>query len=177
MRLPVPAFRLLPRYKAALTSRSSMSYVASIDQGTSSSRVCIYDVKCNLVGFHQLEHTQFFPAPGHVEHNALDIYKNVKTCMEEAMKMANASSKDIKALGITNQRETTVVWNKRTGKPYHNAIVWNDSRTADICERVASEGGKDRLRAKTGLPISPYFSASKIHFLLANVPVLRIDSL
>jgi glycerol kinase len=150
-----------------------MSYVLSIDQGTSSSRVSIFNHDCSMVAFTQKEHAQIYPAVSCVEHNAIEIWHNVKACIEETMKQASLTSTDIVSIGITNQRETTVVWNKRTGLPYHNAIVWNDSRTAAICESIARIGGKDRFRPKTGLPLNPYFSASKLNYLLDTVSGLR----
>ena len=148
--------------------------MASIDQGTSSSRVMIFDREGSVVAAHQLEHAQHFPQPGWVEHDPLEIWDRVADCVSESMRKAHLSASDICALGITNQRETTVVWNRSTGKPYHNAIVWNDTRTADICDRLAASlGGKDALRRKTGLPIASYFSASKLIYLLETIPGLR----
>lgn len=150
-----------------------MSFVLSIDQGTSSSRVSVFDHACNVVAYHQLEHQQFFPAVSCVEHSAVEIWDNVKAGIEEVMSTAGLKNSDIASIGITNQRETTVVWNKRTGEPYFNAIVWNDARTAYICDAIGRRGGKDKLRAKTGLPLNAYFSASKLKYLLDTVPNLR----
>jgi glycerol kinase len=93
-----------------------------------------------------MEHTQIYPEPGWVEHDPLEIWKNVEICMEKALEMAKITRKQVVSVGITNQRETTVVWNKKTGKPYYNAIVWNDGRTANICDDLSRHGGKDRLR-------------------------------
>lgn len=155
--------------------RKMLSCVASIDQGTSSSRVIIFDRNGRVLASHQAEHTQHYPHPGHVEHDPEQIWQTVRQCLSEA---ANAVSQPIKleTIGITNQRETTVVWNKQTGKPYHNAIVWNDNRTGDICNRISREGGKDKFRSKTGLPVATYFSASKLVYLLDTVPGLRADA-
>lgn len=113
----------------------SMSYVIAIDQGTSSTRAIIFDHHCLIMSCRQKEHEQIYPAAGYVEHDPLEIWQRAYECVNEAMEETRLTAKDIVSLGITNQRETTLVWNKRTGKPYHNAIVWNDSRTAEICER------------------------------------------
>ena len=112
-----------------------MSYVIAIDQGTSSTRAIVFDHDCLIMACCQKEHTQIYPAAGFVEHNPLEIWQRVCECVNEVMGETRLSAKDIVSLGITNQRETTIVWNKRTGLPYHNAIVWNDSRTTEICER------------------------------------------
>ena len=151
------------------------SYVASIDQGTSSSRFMIFDHEKNVIASHQMEHTQYYPKAGYVEHDAMEIWNNVVKCAEEAMSRGRCNFNRIKALGITNQRETTLIFNRHTGKPYHRAIVWNDTRTAYLTEKfsAASPLGKDRYRAKTGLPIATYFSAFKIMHLLDTVPGLR----
>ena len=118
-----------------------------------------------------------FPKPGQVEHDPIEMWQRTQQVVAGAMKSANLEASQIAALGITNQRETTIVWNRHTGLPYHNAIVWNDDRTSGICEMLSSQpGGKDRLRAKTGLPIAPYFSASKLMWLLDVVPGLREDA-
>lgn len=158
-----------------------MSCVAAIDQGTTSSRVIIFDHSGAILGLHQLEHKQIYPAPALVEHDVEEIYRNVVTCCTNALKAAGKKPSDLASVGITNQRETIVVWDRRTGKPYHNALVWQDQRGAPLCEKLSAEGardgGQDRLRKKTGLPIVPYFSASKLTWLLENVPGLRADAL
>lgn len=153
----------------------TLSCVAAIDQGTSSTRVLIISSNGKVLGSHQVEHTQFYPQAGQVEHDPLEIWNSVKTCLSGAI--AGISQKvKIVSIGITNQRETTVAWNKTTGAPYHKAIVWNDTRTENICERIAKNGGTDRFREKTGLPIASYFSASKLLYLLENVDGLRADA-
>jgi glycerol kinase len=149
--------------------------IASIDQGTSSTRVLIINSQGQVLGSHQVEHTQFFPVAGQVEHDPLEIWNSVKICLSGAIGGISTKAQVV-AIGITNQRETTVVWNKHTGKPYHKAIVWNDTRTNQICEEMSKVGGADKYRAKTGLPIACYFSASKLVFLLATVPGLRKDA-
>jgi glycerol kinase len=156
-----------------------MSVIASIDQGTSSTRCLLFNIEGAIVGSHQVEHTQYCPKPGYVEHDAMEIWENTSNCVKKSLKSANLTSKDVKGIGITNQRETTIVWNKITGKPYHNAIVWNDSRTASICDRYANESmlGLDRWREKTGLPLATYFSLSKLVYYLENIPELREDVL
>ena len=152
-------------------------YVASLDQGTSSTRFMVFDKEGTIVANYQEENTQIFPKPGQVEHNPIEMWQRTQNCIAGAMRIAKLESKQIVALGITNQRETTVVWNKHTGVPYHNAIVWNDDRTSGICEMLSQQpGGKDRLRSKTGLPIAPYFSATKLMWLLDVVPGLRRDA-
>ena len=151
-------------------------YVASIDQGTSSTRFMVFDVEGNAVANYQEENVQMYPKPGHVEHDPIEMWQRTQNCIAGAMRVAKLERSQIAALGITNQRETTIVWNKLTGVPYHNAIVWNDDRTSSICEMLSQRGGKDRLRAKTGLPIAPYFSASKLMWLLDVIPGLRQDA-
>lgn len=154
----------------------SARFVGSIDQGTSSTRFMIFSSSGDVVSIHQLEHTQHYPQPGFVEHDPLEILANTKLCMNEALKKANLTSEDIAAIGITNQRETSVVWNRSTGLPYHNAIVWNDNRTASICDELVQGGHSDTVQAITGLPIAPYFSASKVLHMLRLVPGLREDA-
>ena len=154
-------------------------YVCAVDQGTSSSRVMVFDRAGSVVSSHQLEHKQYYPKSGYVEHDPLEIWERVSECAREAIRVAKLREGgcDIRALGITNQRETTVVWNRFTGKPYHNAIVWNDARTEGICERLSAQhGGPNAFRSKTGLPIATYFSASKLIYLLETVPGLRADA-
>lgn len=153
----------------------SQSCVAAIDQGTSSTRVLIISSNGKVLGSHQVEHTQFYPQAGQVEHDPLEIWNSVKTCLSGAIASISEKVK-IVSIGITNQRETTIAWNKTTGAPYHKAIVWNDTRTESICERIAGAGGNDRFREKTGLPIASYFSASKLLYLLENMPGLREDA-
>ena len=151
-------------------------YVAAIDQGTTSTRCILFNRRGETVSVHQLEHTQIFPKPGWVEHDALEIWQRTQEVVRSALDKADASARDIAAVGITNQRETTVVWNRRTGKPYANAIVWQDTRTDKICADLAKDGGQDRFRAQVGLPLATYFAGPKIRWLLDNVPGLREDA-
>ncbi len=148
-------------------------YVAAIDQGTTSTRCMIFNHAGESVALHQLEHRQIFPQPGWVEHDALEIWARTQDVIREAMRKAGAGPEDIAAVGITNQRETAVVWEKATGRPVYNAIVWQDTRTDRICSELAREGGQDRFRERTGLPLATYFSGPKIMWLLANVDGLR----
>jgi glycerol kinase len=147
------------------------SLVAAIDQGTTSSRCILFDRSGRPVASHQLEHAQITPRPGWVEHDADEILERVRTCVRVALRGAGADSTALAAVGISNQRETTVVWSRRTGRPVHNAIVWQDTRTAQACERLAAggTGGADRFRALTGLPISTYSSALKLAWILDAV--------
>ena len=147
-------------------SKSKQKFIASIDQGTSSTRFMVFDKSGNTIAISQKEHKQYYPQQGHVEHDAQEIWMNVKTCVEEALRKANLSSDNIVSLGITNQRETTVIWDKITGLPYTHAIVWNDTRTTAFCESLKSQGLEDKIKEKTGLPLSCYFSASKIKYLI-----------
>jgi len=148
-------------------------YVAAIDQGTTSTRCMLFNHSGQPVGAHQLEHEQIYPQPGWVEHDPLEIWKRTQEVIKGALDKANAAVEDIVAVGITNQRETTVVWNKNSGKPYHNAIVWQDTRTDKICNQLAKDGGQDRFRPQVGLPLATYFSGPKIKWLLDNVDGLR----
>ena len=142
------------------------SLVAAIDQGTTSSRCILFDHAGQPVASHQLEHKQITPRPGRVEHDADEILERVRTCVRVALREAGADASALAAVGISNQRETTVVWSRRTGRPIANAIVWQDTRTSDACARLAAEGGADRFRAQTGLPISTYSSALKLRWIL-----------
>ena len=144
------------------------SYVAAIDQGTTSSRCILFDHAGKPVASHQLEHAQVMPRPGWVEHDADEIVERTRTCVKVALREAGLSAKDLVAVGISDQRETTVVWDRRTGRPVHHAIVWQDTRTAEACARLAgaADAGLDRFRARTGLPISTYSSALKLAWIL-----------
>lgn len=148
-------------------------YVGSIDQGTTSSRFIIFDRKGTVIAVDQKEHEQIFPKPGWVEHNAIEIWRNTMSVVAGALKKAKLSAADLVSVGITNQRETTVLWDKKTGAPLHNAVVWMDTRTDQLVGRYEKDGGKDRLREKTGLPLATYFSGLKLHWLLDNVPGAR----
>jgi len=127
------------------------------------------------MGSHQVEHTQYFPVPGQVEHDPLEIWNSVKVCLSGALQGIELKVRVV-AIGITNQRETTICWNKHTGQPYHKAIVWNDTRTEELCEKLSQNGGVDKYREKTGLPIASYFSASKLLYLFDTIPGLREDA-
>jgi glycerol kinase len=148
-------------------------YVAAIDQGTTSTRCMIFNHAGEPVASHQLEHEQIYPKPGWVEHDALEIWARTEDVVREAMRKARASAGDIAAVGVTNQRETTVVWDKNTGRPYYNAIVWQDTRTDRIVNQFARDGGQDRFRAKVGLPLATYFSGPKVKWILDNVDGVR----
>ncbi len=151
-------------------------YVAAIDQGTTSTRCMIFDHAGRVISVAQKEHQQIYPQPGWVEHDPLEIWERTQEVVREALAHAGARPADIAAIGITNQRETTVVWDKRTGRPYYNAIVWQDTRTKAICDALAAHGGQDRFRDKTGLPLATYFSGPKIQWLLDNVDGLRAEA-
>jgi glycerol kinase len=151
-------------------------YVAAIDQGTTSTRCILFDRQGNIVSVGQKEHEQIYPKPGWVEHNPDEIWKNTLEVIALARIKASITAADVAAIGITNQRETTVVWNRRTGKPYHNALVWQDTRTGELVVRYEKEGGIDRFRATTGLPLATYFSGLKLKWLLDNVDGLRADA-
>ena len=133
----------------------------------------IVDREVKVVASHQKEHRQIYPKPGWVEHDPMEIWERTQEVMRGALEKAGVHAKDLAAIGITNQRETTLVWDKKNGRPYHNAIVWQDTRTSRICHELAQEGGQDRFRAKTGLPLSTYFSGPKLKWLLENVDGLR----
>ena len=146
-------------------------YVAAIDQGTTSTRCMIFDHGGRVVSISQKEHEQIYPQPGWVEHDALEIWARTQDVIRGAL--AGAGPGDIAAVGITNQRETALVWDKNTGQPYYNAVVWQDTRTKDICDQLAQEGGQDRFRPQTGLPLATYFSGPKIKWILDNVEGVR----
>ena len=148
-------------------------YAAAIDQGTTSTRFMIFSHNGKIVASHQLEHEQIYPQAGWVEHDALEIWARTEDVIQGAMQKANITAADLVAIGITNQRETALVWDKNTGKPYYNAIVWQDTRTDKICNRLAEDGGQDRFRTKVGLPLATYFSGPKIMWLLEHVEGLR----
>lgn len=153
-----------------------MKFLAAIDQGTTSTRCIIFDKGGNLVSVGQKEHRQMYPQPGWVEHDPEEIWRNTLEVIAKARINASIQVADVAAVGITNQRETTVVWNRRTGKPYHNALVWMDTRTGELVAEFSKEGGQDRFREKTGLPLATYFSGLKLRWLLDHVPNLRADA-
>ncbi|MFZ1406142.1 MAG: FGGY family carbohydrate kinase, partial [Anaerolineae bacterium] len=148
-------------------------YAAAIDQGTTSTRFMVFDHSGKVVCFDQKEHEQIYPKPGWVEHDPMEIWTRVDEVVKGGLAKGNIDPADIAAVGITNQRETTVVWNRNTGKPYYNAIVWQDTRTADICNALAADGGQDRFRAQVGLPLATYFSGPKVRWILDNVEGVR----
>ena len=145
----------------------------AIDQGTTSTRAIAFDASLKPLAIAQQELRQIFPSPGWVEHDPEEIWQAVIATARDAMAQAHLSAKDIAGIGITNQRETTIVWDRATGKPIHNAIVWQDRRTADVCEMLRRDGHEPDIGAKTGLILDPYFSASKIGWLLDNVDGAR----
>jgi glycerol kinase len=141
-------------------------HVAALDQGTTSTRFMIFDASGALVASEQQEHAQVFPRPGWVEHDPVEIWENATSCIEAALAKSGLSPADLAAVGITNQRETTVVWERSTGRPVANAVVWQDTRTAELCALLAADEGPDRFRGLTGLPLATYFSGPKIRWLL-----------
>ncbi len=148
-------------------------YLASIDQGTTSTRCIIFNRRGEPMGSHQLEHEQIYPKPGWVEHNPNEIWARTQDVIREAMKLAGARADDIAAVGITNQRETTVVWDKVSGKILYNAIVWQDTRTDGIIAELGKDGGQERFQSRVGLPLATYFSGPKITWILNNVEGAR----
>ncbi len=148
-------------------------YVAAIDQGTTSTRCMIFNHSGEPIGSHQLEHEQIYPKPGWVEHDALEIWDRTQDVVKGAMKAAGVTVDDLAAVGITNQRETTLVWDKTTGKPLYNAIVWQDTRTDKIIKDLEGGVGQNRFRDKVGLPLATYFSGPKVRWMLENVPEVK----
>jgi len=148
-------------------------YVGALDQGTTSTRFMIFDHRGQVKGIDQKEHEQIFPKPGWVEHDANEIWTRSQEVTQGALDKAGLSPSDLAAVGITNQRETTLVWDRNTGEPVFNAIVWQDTRTDQICNELAADGGQDRFRAKVGLPIATYFSGPKVKWILDNVEGAR----
>ena len=151
-------------------------YIAAIDQGTTGTRCMLFDHDGGVVSWHYREHEQIFPQPGWVEHDALEIWHKTTEVIAGALAKASLTAKDIAALGITNQRETAIVWDRRTGRPYHNAVVWQCMRTQPICQRLIDDGLEPTIKAHTGLVVAAYFSGTKIRWLLDNVPGLRVDA-
>ena len=148
-------------------------YVAAIDQGTTSTRCMVFDHAGKVISIDQKEHEQIFPQPGWVEHSPTEIWDRAQDVVKGALEKGSLQTSDLAAVGITNQRETTVVWNRKTGAPVHNAIVWQDTRTDRICDELARDGGQDRFREKAGLPLATYFSGPKIKWMIDNVPGVR----
>lgn len=148
-------------------------YIGAIDQGTSSTRFMVFDRSGRVIASAQREHRQIYPRPGWVEHDAEEIWARTEEVIAEAMRQRSLTSRDLAAIGITNQRETTVVWERKTGKPVHHAIVWQDTRVSDYVAEFARHGGQDRFRRATGLPLATYFSALKLRWLLDYIPEAR----
>ncbi len=150
-----------------------MSFIMAIDQGTTSTRAMLFDDAATMVSSAQLEHRQYFPRPGWVEHDPIEIRSNVDSVIVHALAQAGLRACDVAAVGVTNQRETVVLWDRRTGVPVHPAIVWQDTRTQPLIDELSATGGTDRFRTVTGLPLATYFSASKLAWLLDHVPGAR----
>ncbi|MBV8449678.1 MAG: glycerol kinase GlpK [Hyphomicrobiales bacterium] len=148
-------------------------FVGSLDQGTTSTRFIIFDREGNIVASGQKEHAQIYPKPGWVEHDPTEIWLNAKSVIVDALAKARLAPRDLSSVGLTNQRETTLIWDRRTGAPLHHALVWQDTRTDSLVAYFGKNGRKDRLRAKTGLPLATYFSGLKLAWLLENVPGAR----
>ncbi|WP_282205149.1 glycerol kinase GlpK [Kitasatospora fiedleri] len=149
------------------------SHIAAIDQGTTSSRCILFDTDGRIVAVEQQEHAQIFPQPGWVEHDPAEIWTRVRAVVRGALGKAGLTAADVRAVGITNQRETTVLWDRHTGEPVHNAIVWQDTRTEALCRELGRNVGQDRFRRETGLPLASYFAGPKIRWLLDHVEGLR----
>ena len=148
-------------------------YVGALDLGTTSNRFIVFDHQGRIIGFDQMEHEQILPRPGWVEHDPMEIWRNSQAVIKGALGKTGISGGDLAAIGITNQRETAVLWDKNTGRPLYNAIVWQCTRSDDICRRLSAEHGQDRFREKTGLPIATYFSGPKVRWILDEVPEAR----
>jgi glycerol kinase len=146
------------------------AYIGALDLGTTSDRFIIFDHRGRIMGLDQREHTQIFPRPGWVEHDPMEIRDNAYRVMRNALQQAGIRGSQLAALGIANQRETTVVWDRKSGRPFYNAIVWQCTRTDAICRRLSAEGGQDRFRERTGLPVATYFSGPKLRWVLDEVP-------
>lgn len=148
-------------------------YIAALDQGTTSTRCIIFDHAGEIISSSQEEHTQIYPQPGWVEHDALEIWENTQEVFQGALAKKGLAISDVVALGITNQRETVVVWDRTTGQPIANAVVWQDTRTDKLCDQLAAEGGQDRFRPQVGLPLATYFSGPKVKWLLDHIEGAR----
>src|SRR5262245_26553672 len=146
-----------------------MPYVVAVDQGTTGSTVLVLDRRGTVVARAYSEFTQYYPKPGWVEHDPEEIWRVTLKVLRQAVRRARLKAKDVAAIGITNQRETTVIWDRKTGKPIHRAIVWQDRRTTELCEAMKVDGHEARVRAQTGLVLDPYFSGTKVRWLLDTV--------
>ncbi len=151
-------------------------YILSFDQGTTSSRAIVFDKKGNIVSIAQKEFTQIFPQPGWVEHDANEIWSTQIGVATEAILKAGLTVYDIAAIGITNQRETAVVWDRKTSQPVYNAIVWQDRRTAGYCDELKKDGSSKTIKEKTGLVTDAYFSATKVKWILDNIPGAKVKA-
>jgi glycerol kinase len=149
------------------------SYIGAVDQGTTSTRFIVFDRSGRIVSVAQKEHEQIYPQPGWVEHDPEEIWRRTREVIAEALSQRGLQASDLAAVGITNQRETTVVWDRHTGQPVYNALVWQDARVSDYVTELSRDGGPDRFRAKTGLPLATYFSGLKIRWILDHVPGVR----
>ena len=149
------------------------SYVGAIDQGTTSTRFIVFDRNGKIISAAQKEHAQVYPQPGWVEHDPEEIWRRTQEVIATAMEAKGLQPRDLSAIGIANQRETTILWNRLTGKPVCNALVWQDTRVADDVAGFSVDGGQDRFRARTGLPLATYFSGLKIRWILNNVAGVR----
>jgi glycerol kinase len=152
---------------------STPTYIAAIDSGTTGTRCILFDQSAQIVDSAYEEHRQIYPQPGYVEHDAEEIWTRTRGVIGAALAKARITPADLRAVGITNQRETILIWERATGKPLHNALVWQDTRTADVCSRLSAQGAEAAIRARTGLPIATYFSATKLAWLLDHVPGAR----
>jgi glycerol kinase len=152
------------------------NYIISLDQGTTSSRSIIFDTESNVLNIEQQEFSQIFPKSGWVEHDPMEILVSQKTTLEKVTKKFNLDKDLIKTIGITNQRETVVAWNKNTGIPYYNAIVWQDTRTSNYCKDLIEKNLSEIIQKKTGLILDSYFSASKMNWILENCPNAKEDA-
>ena len=148
-------------------------YIIALDQGTTSSRAIIFDKNMNIVAKSQREFSQIFPEPGWVEHNPMEIWASQRSVLTEVVAKSGISLKDVAGIGITNQRETVVIWDKNTGEPVYNAIVWQCRRTAEICEQLKNKGLEEYVKDNTGLIIDAYFSGTKVKWILDNVKGAR----
>jgi len=153
-----------------------MKYILALDQGTTSSRALLFDARGRLAGMAQREFRQIYPQPGWVEHDPEDIWRSQLACARRVLRDSGAAPRHVAAVGIANQRETTLVWDRATGRPVHNAIVWQDRRTTDRCERLKRDGAEPLVRERTGLVLDPYFSATKIAWMLDSIPGLRLHA-
>ncbi|NUS42059.1 MAG: glycerol kinase, partial [Terrabacter sp.] len=154
-------------------STEQRSHVVAIDQGTTSTRAMVFDRSGRVVAVDQQEHRQILPRAGWVEHDPMEIWQNTRAVVGGALGKANLNATHVAAVGITNQRETTVVWDKTTGEPVHNAIVWQDTRTQSICDELAKRGGIERFKDVTGLPLATYFAGPKARWILDHVDGAR----